>query len=158
MLLLLFNSLAFPHKIKPVPFPPGPPLPPPPPTSSLANRLSFLKSFPETCQPQENPLGPAKSTLCLKHLQCRQTSPPPFVGVGGTASALKSGNALGLPPQAIALPCGGRQCRRPCIIGPRRTPFQDHSKFTWVLEANPSGTEGFLKHFGGPLNPPKCAS
>ena len=39
-----------------------------------------LKSFPETCQPQENPLGPAKSTLCLKHLQCRQTSPPPFLG------------------------------------------------------------------------------
>ena len=37
-----------------------------------------LKSFPGTCQPQENPLGPAKSTLCLKHLQCRQTSPPPF--------------------------------------------------------------------------------
>ena len=39
-----------------------------------------LKSFPETCQPQENPLGPATSTLCLKHLQCRQTSPPPFLG------------------------------------------------------------------------------
>ena len=39
-----------------------------------------LKSFPGTCQPQENPLGPAKSTLCLKHLQCRQTSPPPFLG------------------------------------------------------------------------------
>ena len=42
--------------------------------------LSFLKSFPGTCQPQENPLGPANSTLCLKHLPCRQTSPPPFLG------------------------------------------------------------------------------
>ena len=36
--------------------------------------------------------------------------------------------------------------------GPPRTPFQDHSKFTWVFEANPHATEGFLKR---PLNPPK---
>ena len=69
--------------------PPSPPLarlPGPPPPSSPAlllhtasnppqspngwNRCTLrcfrtaLKSFPGTCQPQENPLGPAKSTLC----------------------------------------------------------------------------------------------
>ena len=66
---------------------------------------------------------------------------------------------------ALALPWSGRQCRRPCIIGPPflqgpppGPPSKTTPKFTWVLEANPSGTEGFLRHFRGSLNPPKCAS
>ena len=41
---------------------------------------------------------------------------------------------------------------------PPGPPSKTAPKFTWVLEANPSGTEGFLRHFRGPVNPPKCAS
>ena len=73
---------------------------------------------------------------------------PLFLGVGGAASALKSGNA----PAAMALPWSGRLCRQPCIIGPRGSPgppSKTTPKFTWVFEANPSGTELLLKHFGG---------
>ena len=42
--------------------------------------------------------------------------------------------------------------------GPPGPPSKITRKLTWVFEANPSGTERFLKHFWGPPDPSKCAS
>ena len=56
--------------------------------------------------------------------------------------------------------CHRANARAAGIIGPpflqgAPPPSKTTPKFTWVLEANPSGTEGFLKHFLGSPRPLK---
>ena len=94
---------------------------------------------------------------------------------GGPGGSLKGSATPGPPRIELELirPCrrgpGGSPClelwlyrgwcrwRRPpclCIIGPPTTA----PKFTCAPAANLHGTEGFLKNFGGPPEPPESAS
>ena len=72
------------------------------------------------------------------------------------------------PVLEVYLYKGWRRCRRPpgpvhhwTSVSPRAPPGphpETAPKFTCAPTANPHGTEGFLRHFWGPQEPPKCAS
>ena len=91
-------------------------------------------------QPFRPPTCPTFQALHNPHAPPICATEKPVKGISGSGDAIKSGNALGLLPQAmaLALPWGKRLSRRPASLDLRFSkgppnPFQDHSKIRYGL-------------------------